>query len=54
LQYRLHAETSWLKYRWYAQNTEMIILRSKVEMFIHVAIQNFTMWLSYTDITTGP
>ena len=36
-----------LKYRWYAQNTEtrnahIIILCSKAEVFIHVAVQNLT------------
>jgi len=49
------------KYRRCVQNTEMLIiiimyvLCSKGEMFIHVAIQNFTMWLLYTElgITAG-
>ena len=26
------------------------IVCSKAEVFIHVAIQNFTMWLSFTEI----
>jgi len=50
--YRLHAEVSCLKYRWYDQNTEMLVyimLKSR-DIHIHVAIQNLTVWLSYTKL----
>jgi len=59
---RLHAETC-SKHRWYFQMQKcsyVCVLKGRnihtaAEMFIHVAIQNFTTWLSYIvlGITAG-
>ena len=44
--YRLHAEVACLKYRWCTQNTEMLLYYAQKQRY--VAIQNLTVWLSYT------
>ena len=34
----------------YAKNTKIMLKMLKAEMFIHLAIQNFTMWLYISQI----